>query len=182
MRERGGVGRLEIARADLERPVEAEARLIGAVLLLQQLSHAVPKLGPIGLEHERAVETFDRLIAAAEIDQRGRQIRKIVRHVGVAADRLREPGDGEIVLSRDDAKQSHQVQGVGMTGIDRQRLPAALLGLRDLAGLEQAQPGLEIGGGCLRARSRRGLDARSGGGARLSLVHRRMGKWPCAHP
>ena len=61
-----------------------------------------------------------------------------------------------------------------MAGIERQRLAAALLGLRHLACLEQAKPGLEKSGGC--ARRGRGHAGLFGGGARLSRGHRRMMK------
>ena len=46
---------------------------------------------------------------------------------GLAADR-------EVILFGDDAEQPHQMQGIGVAAIDGQRLPAALLGFRHLAG------------------------------------------------
>ena len=57
-------------RIELEGLVESEARLVLAVLLLQQQAHAVPDIGAVGLEHQRAVEALDRLVDPAAMLQR----------------------------------------------------------------------------------------------------------------
>src|SRR5215472_7142419 len=173
MNQRAGVDRFAIARVDLECPIEAQDRLIVALQLAQHLAKLVPVLGEIRLEQQRPIETLGRLLIAALVLESRSEIGKIVRDIRILPDSLGEPFDGEMVLLGGEAQQPHQMQGVRVGRVERERLPSVLLSLCELPGLQKAKPGLEERSRRPAARSNRGHSGLFGGSSSLVTVHRR---------
>ncbi len=151
---RAGIRRLERIRLEVQRLVEAQDRLVEALLLQQQVTHRSPDRGLVGIEHESAVKAPDRLLGAALAVQRGAEVGEIVGDVRILPDCNRKPLDGEVVLLAGHAEQAHQVQRIGVALVQRQRAAAAFLRFRELPGLEQPKARLEPGRGRLLAGGR----------------------------
>jgi hypothetical protein len=142
-------------------------------LLLQQPTEAVPAIDAVTLEHEAAIETLDRLVKAAKLLQRERKIEEIVSYRLVLPDRLREPFDRKLWPLGEHGQHPHQVQGVSVFAIERKRVLAALFGVQQLPGLEQAKTSFEIPSRRVRARHGRSLRSLCEGSSLLA-VHRHV--------
>ncbi len=153
MHQRRAIGRFAIARVDLERLVEAQQRFVGALLLPQDLTELVPGLGEIRLEDQRTVKTLHRLVEPVLLLEHRAEIGKIIGDVRVLPDRLGEPFDGKSVLLRCKTEQAHQVQGIGVVGIEGERLPGTFVSFRQLPGFQQPKSGLEERGRRIAPRS-----------------------------
>ncbi len=144
------IGCIPIVRVELESLLEALQGLGQPVEIDKNLAKAGPQFSVVGRELERLIERLERLFKPALALQRASESRKIFR-LGILPNGPGDPLDSKIRLFRMEEQQTHQMQGVGMSGICRQHVLTANPRLELPSGLEMQKPGAikRIGGGCV---------------------------------
>ena len=122
--------------------LEAQDRIRRASRLDQRIAEISPELCVVGPELHRLVKNLQRVLAPPLTEQRGAEARQIER-LRIAPDRTGQPLDRLIVLLLLKGQQTHQVQRLCVSGIDRKRLSAGKLGLGKSAGSHLREAGFE---------------------------------------
>jgi len=135
----------------------------------QSVAEIAPQLGIVGRELDRLVEGLERVVAPALLQQRGAQAGQVCG-LGILSQRAGDPLHGEIILLGMKRQQAHEMQGVGVAGIRRERFLAADLGVERPPGAQMAKAGLAQRG--RRVGVAHLVLGRSGRPTAVSAVHR----------
>jgi hypothetical protein len=165
-----------MTRVELERLLVAEKCIVQPLQLGQNIAEICPSLDIVRLELQRLVEGLEGFFVPPLALQRGPEAGKIGRF-RILPDGAGKPFYGVVVLLGVMRQQAHQMQGIRVVGIGRERLLAAHLGVKIPLGPQMAKT-------CLTQRSRCGGGAGTGrsrltfstGSPSFVTIHRRISK------
>jgi hypothetical protein len=132
-----------MTRLELKRMLKAQQGVGRAPQIREDFAEVDPQFGVFRLELHRLVESLEGLFAPSLALQRAAEARKIFR-IGILPDGAGDPRHGVVVLVGLEAQQSHQMQAVGMIGIDRERLLAADLRIEMPSGQQMSKAGFAV--------------------------------------
>src|SRR5438552_18582814 len=140
------IGGLPMPRVELKSMLKAQERIGRPIERDKNAAGMLPQVGIVRPELHRLVEHVARVVEAPHLLQGDPERRKIVRlaslGVGSLPDSAREPFHRVIILPGLQRQQAHEVQGVRMPRIDRQRLLAAGLSIQMPPGAQMRNAGL----------------------------------------
>ena len=140
---RGLLRRPGMACIERQHMLVSTQRLLKTLLSLQEIAKRDPDLDEIRLQLEREVVALEGLVETVAARQQRNETKKIIGIGLVAPDRLRDAFEREIELVVLRMDQPEKMQRVRMPRIRGERLSAFFLRLRQPAGPEMPQAGLE---------------------------------------
>ena len=132
---------LLVSGINRERMLVTQQCFGAAIERQEHAAEMLPQFGIIRFELNGLVEHRQRIVEPAHLLEREAEAGQIV-DLWRLPDGLRKPSHGVIVLPRLQRDQAHQIEAVGVAGIELERLLAAQLGIEQLACAEVMQSGL----------------------------------------